>query len=115
MGSLLGVSESASAEFSFFTPSAPPSTYTFKLITPGGVTMYEDSTFTDTTVELENGIFLNCHLENSVATLGPGITSFEPALNTVKNSELRARIGSNLNTFATLARDFAWRSTGLGN
>jgi hypothetical protein len=32
MGSLLGVSESASAEFSFFTPSAPPSTYTFKLI-----------------------------------------------------------------------------------
>src|SRR5450755_1488152 len=32
MGSVLGVSESASAEFSFFTPSAPPSTYTFKLI-----------------------------------------------------------------------------------
>src|SRR5258707_2608971 len=28
----LGVSESASAEFSFCTPSAPPSTYTFKLI-----------------------------------------------------------------------------------
>src|SRR6266849_2043505 len=26
-----GVSESASAEFSFSTPSAPPSTYTFKL------------------------------------------------------------------------------------
>jgi hypothetical protein len=25
-------SESASAEFSFSTPSAPPSTYTFKLI-----------------------------------------------------------------------------------
>jgi dihydrofolate reductase len=31
MGSLLGVSESAGAEFSFCTPSAPP-TYTFKLI-----------------------------------------------------------------------------------
>ena len=31
-GSLLGVSESARAEFSFSTPSAPPSTYTFKLI-----------------------------------------------------------------------------------
>jgi hypothetical protein len=31
-GSLLGVSESAFAEFSFSTPSAPPSTYTFKLI-----------------------------------------------------------------------------------
>src|SRR5467141_3828948 len=31
-GSLLGVSESASAEFSFCTPSAPPLTYTFKLI-----------------------------------------------------------------------------------
>jgi len=30
-GSLLGVSESASAEFSSCTPSAPPSTYTFKL------------------------------------------------------------------------------------
>ena len=29
--SLPGVSESASAEFSFFTPSAPPSTYTFEL------------------------------------------------------------------------------------
>jgi hypothetical protein len=32
MGCLLGVSESASAEFSFSTPSAPPLTYTFKLI-----------------------------------------------------------------------------------
>jgi hypothetical protein len=31
MGSLLGVSESAGADFSFCTPSAPP-TYTFKLI-----------------------------------------------------------------------------------
>src|ERR1700751_2110726 len=30
-GSLVGVSESASAEFSFCTPSAPPSTYPFKL------------------------------------------------------------------------------------
>src|SRR6266478_194571 len=35
-GASFGVSESASAEFSFSTPSAPPSTYTFKLIT----TMY---------------------------------------------------------------------------
>src|SRR6266446_4899939 len=31
-GASFGVSESASAEFSFSTPSAPPSTYTFKLI-----------------------------------------------------------------------------------
>src|SRR6267143_6908809 len=30
-GASFGVSESASAEFSFSTPSAPPSTYTFKL------------------------------------------------------------------------------------
>src|SRR5215471_4990577 len=30
-GSLLGVSESAGAEFSFSTPSAPPSTHTFNL------------------------------------------------------------------------------------
>jgi hypothetical protein len=30
-GSLLGVSESASAEFSFCTPSAPPPAYAFKL------------------------------------------------------------------------------------
>jgi hypothetical protein len=32
MRSLLDVSESASAEFSSCTPSAPPSTYAFKLI-----------------------------------------------------------------------------------
>src|SRR5258708_21153056 len=31
-GASFGVSESASAEFSFSTPSAPPSTYTFRLI-----------------------------------------------------------------------------------
>src|SRR6266850_1916554 len=31
-GASFGVSESASAEFSFSTPSAPPPTYTFKLI-----------------------------------------------------------------------------------
>src|SRR5690242_10295503 len=37
MGSLLGVSESASAEFSFFTPSAPPSTYAFKLTGQAGL------------------------------------------------------------------------------
>src|SRR6266850_2411520 len=33
-GASFGVSESASAEFSFSTPSAPPSTYTFKLVVP---------------------------------------------------------------------------------
>jgi hypothetical protein len=32
MGSLLGVLNQRVAEFSFSTPSAPPSTYTFKLI-----------------------------------------------------------------------------------
>jgi hypothetical protein len=32
MGEPPWCSESASAEFSFSTPSAPPSTYTFKLI-----------------------------------------------------------------------------------
>src|SRR6267378_3831739 len=35
-GASFGVSESASAEFSFSTPSAPPSTYTFKLIVTEG-------------------------------------------------------------------------------
>src|SRR5882724_8890796 len=36
-GASFGVSESASAEFSFSTPSAPPSTYTFKLIRTFGI------------------------------------------------------------------------------
>jgi hypothetical protein len=38
MGSFLGVSESARAEFSFCTPCAPASTYTFKLLMEGTTT-----------------------------------------------------------------------------